>query len=71
MSQNWTTPRDHRQGSFAISTVSVGANKMILVMSSIYDRIQENRKKLGIGDLEGFKQGRNGLWKPQSGLVTI
>jgi hypothetical protein len=71
MTQSWTISRDHRQGSFVVSTDSVGANKMILVMSSIYDRIQENRKKLRIGSFEGFKQGRNGLWKPQSGLVTI
>ena len=48
----------------------LGNNKMILMMSSIYDRIQENRKKLGVGDLGNFGL-RDGLWKPKQGLATI
>jgi hypothetical protein len=47
-----------------------GGSQTIWVMSRIYDRIQENRKKLGIGDLGNF--GLNGgLWKPKQRLVTI
>jgi len=48
-----------------------GGGRMILVMSDLWDKIKENRKKLGVGDLGNFKQGGNGLWKPQPELVTI
>ena len=47
-----------------------GSPKMILVMSKIWDRVQENRKKLGIGDLGNFGLS-GGLWKPNQGLATI
>lgn len=54
----------------AFATLKAG-NQAIWVMSKIWDRIQENRKKLGVGDLDGFRQDRDGLFKPQPDLVTI
>ena len=48
----------------------LGGSKMILMMSKAYDRIQENRKRLGIGDLGNFGL-KDGLWKPNKGLATI
>lgn len=54
----------------AIEGEAPGGPKMILAMSAIYDRIRENRKKLGIGDLGNFGL-RDGLWKPKGGLATI
>lgn len=58
--------------SFAVElNASRGGGQVIWSLSKIYDRIQENRKKLGIGDLGNFGKGFDGLWKPNSGLVTI
>jgi hypothetical protein len=45
--------------------------QVIWAMSKIYDQIQDNCKKLGIGDFGNFGRGPSGLWKPKSGLVTI
>ena len=44
-----------------------GGNQAIWCMSKIYDRIQESRKKVGVGNF-GISDG---LWKPKTGLATI
>lgn len=62
---------DSVAASVAFKGQEFSGGQTIWCMSKIYDRIQENCRKLGIGDLGGFKRDRNGLWKPQSGLVTI
>ena len=70
---NWATAPPNDYGSVigvAFYAAPAGGPKLILAMSKIYDRLQENRKKLGVGDLGNFGL-KDGLWKPKEGLVTI
>lgn len=65
----WTTASKAGICANAFATLA-GGSKMILMMSEIYDRIQENRKKIGVSDFGNFGL-RDGLWKPKQRLVTI
>lgn len=45
-------------------------NRMILMMSSLYDKVNENRKKMGVSDLGNFGL-KGGLMLPKERLATI
>lgn len=45
-------------------------SQVIWAMSKIWDRIQENREKLRVGDVSGFQKKR-GIFQPQPDLMTI
>jgi hypothetical protein len=47
-----------------------GGTQVIWMASKIWDRIQENRKKLGVGDVSSFQKKR-GIFQPQPDLMTI
>lgn len=62
---------DNCSAAVSFMGIKYPGSRVIWAMSKIYDRIQDNRKKLGVGDLGNFGRGPSGLWKPKSGLVTI
>jgi hypothetical protein len=71
ITMSWTSSGTPKWAQISIELqAKTGGNRMILMMSEIYKGIQENRKKVGVGDLGNFGL-KDGLWKPKERLVTI